>query len=104
MAKYRLTAKHYWRDQLLNEGTLVGDDTPHPVPPEGPTLDMEPLDDDAKAKIAEFKEKVMKPLPPAPQLGLVYLEPDSQAAFQEFLKTQAGAAPKKAPETAKPKT
>lgn len=88
MAKYRLTAKHYWRDQLLLEGTIVGDDTPHPVPPEGPTYDMEPLDDDAKAKIEELIESRPKALAAAPQLGLLYLEPDTQAALQQFLATK----------------
>lgn len=88
MAKYRLTAKHYWRDQLLEAGTLVGDDTPHPVPPEGPTYDMEPLDDEAKAKIEELLETKTKTLAAAPQLGLLYLQPDTQEAVNKLIAAQ----------------
>ena len=87
MAKYRLTAKHYWRDQLLEAGTLVGDETPYPVPEEGPTYDMEPLDDAAKAEIEKLLEKKVQPLP-APQLGLLYLQPETQEAVNQLLAAQ----------------
>lgn len=100
MAKYRLTAKHYWRDQLLDVGTLVGDDTPHPVPAEGPTFDMEPLDDEAKAKIEELIENRTKVLAVAPQVGLLYLQPETQEAVNRLLAAQTST---KAPASAAPK-
>ena len=91
MAKYRLTAKHYWRDELLQEGTLVGDDTPHKVPEEGPTYDMEPLDDEAKAEIVKLHERAPKSLSAAPQVGLLYLQPEMQEALNNLIAAQTPA-------------
>jgi hypothetical protein len=43
---FRTTAVHHISDQMVPEGTLVGDGTPFPI--SGPSMFMEPLDDEAK--------------------------------------------------------
>jgi hypothetical protein len=47
--KYELETQHYLWDQLLEPGTLIGDDTVFPIP-EGfaPSASMKPLDDAAR--------------------------------------------------------
>jgi len=49
--RWLLLAQHLISDRLLEKGTVVGDDTPHPI--ETPTMLMAPLDDDAMAKSKE---------------------------------------------------
>jgi hypothetical protein len=71
MAKYRLLADHVMADQVVPEGTEVGDGTAYPLvsmvqlldgtvrsTPYGPSLSMEPLDDEAKAVLAKRMEGV----------------------------------------------
>lgn len=79
MAQYRLRSAHYmpgdkWlpgdveNENILGpeKGTIVGDGTPHVV--NWPTLEMEPLDDEASAMIAkemkrlEINSATMKPV------------------------------------------
>jgi hypothetical protein len=98
MAKYRLLTKHYMYDQLLEEGTIVGDDTPFKIEAAAVSPDMEGLDDEAKAQVQMVRDNATKPLATAPQLGLLYLEPEVQSALVEAAKRQQGAATMKAPE------
>lgn len=59
--KYRLDTQHYHQDKLLEPGTEVGDDTDfpwrdakgHPLPP---SLQMTPLDDEAKRLYRDWHE------------------------------------------------
>lgn len=69
MAKYRLKRAHYLDgDFYLNgdmenehlgeeKGEIVGDGTPYVV--HWPTLDMEPLDDEARAMIEKERERLV---------------------------------------------
>lgn len=68
MAKFRLLTAHYLPDDkyLLGDketehlgdekGTVVGDGTPHRI--DWPTLDMEPLDDEARELIDKEKKRL----------------------------------------------
>lgn len=68
MAKFRLLRAHYLPDDkyLLGDletedkgeekGTVVGDGTPHRI--DWPTLDMEPLDDEAREMLARERERL----------------------------------------------
>lgn len=98
MAKYRLLTKHYMYDQLLDEGTIVGDETPFKIDEAAVSPDMEGLDDESKANVEKVRERLTKPLATAPQLGLLYLEPEVQSALVEAAKRQQGAVSTKAPE------
>jgi len=91
MAKYRLLTKHYMNDQLLDEGTVVGDDTPHKITEAAVSPDMEGLDDEGKANVQKARDALPKALASAPQLGLLYLEPEVQSALLEAAKRQQGA-------------
>lgn len=68
MAKYRLKRAHYLEGDFLlmgdmenehlgdEKGTIVGDGTGYPV--KWPTLDMEPLDDEAREMIEKEKRRI----------------------------------------------
>jgi hypothetical protein len=56
MPTFRLTAPHYIQDQLLQEGTLVGDGTGFPIP--APSLDMVGVDAESQALIDKFNDEV----------------------------------------------
>lgn len=70
MARYRLLSAHYLPDDkyLLGDketehireegGAVVGDGTPHRV--DWPTLEMEPLDDEARAMLDKERERLEK--------------------------------------------
>lgn len=46
--KYELETQHFLWDQLLEPGTLIGDDTPYPIPDGfAPSASMKPLDQEA---------------------------------------------------------
>lgn len=94
MAKYRLLTKHYMYDQLLDEGTIVGDETPFKIEEAAVSPDMEGLDDESKANVEKVRDRLTKPLATAPQLGLLYLEPEVQSALVEAAKRQQGAVTK----------
>jgi hypothetical protein len=91
MAKYRLLAKHYMNDRLLDEGTIVGDETSFVIPEGGVTPEMEGLDDEGKAAVKKVTENLTKPLNTASPLGLLFLEPEVQTALVALAKSQAGA-------------
>jgi len=91
MAKYRLLSKHYIADQLLAEGTIVGDETSYPIAEGGVTPEMEGLDDEGKAEVEKMRDALPNKYPPAPQLGLLYLEPEVQSALVDLARAQAGA-------------
>lgn len=60
--KFRLTATHHIADQLLEAGTVVGDGTIYPIT--GPSMFMEPLDEEAKKAYEKRMEKWHgKPIP-----------------------------------------
>ena len=94
MAKYRLLTKHYMYDQLLEEGTVVGDDTAFKIEEAMVSPDMEGLDDAGKAAVQKAKDAIPKALASAPQLGLLYLEPEVQNALLEAAKRQQGSVAK----------
>ena len=68
MAKYRLKSAHYLtgdvyllgdaetQDRGYEMGTIVGDGTPYKV--QWPTIEMEPLDDEAREMIAKEEERL----------------------------------------------
>lgn len=68
MAKFRLLRAHYLPDDkyLLGDletehlgeekGTIVGDGTPHRI--DWPTLDMEPLDDEARELLEQERKRL----------------------------------------------
>ena len=90
MPRYRLLTKHYMYDQLLDEGTIVGDGTPFKIEDEMVSPDMEGLDDESKEKVWKSKEEMTKPLMAAPQIGMLYLEPDVKDAILDAARGQQG--------------
>jgi len=90
MAKYRLLTKHYMYDQLLEEGTIVGDETSFKITEEMVSPDMEGLDDEAKQLVQKAKDNLTKPMMNAPQSGMLYLEPDVRDAILDAAKKQSG--------------
>jgi hypothetical protein len=88
MAKYRLLAKHYMNDRLLDEGTVVGDETSFTVPNGGVTPEMEGLDDEGKAEVKKVVDNLTKPISNAAPLGILFLEPDVQNALTTMAKAQ----------------
>jgi hypothetical protein len=67
MAKFRLLRAHFipgdkWlpgdleNEPLGTQGVVVGDGTPHPI--RWPTLDMEPLDDEAREMLERERERI----------------------------------------------
>ena len=90
MPRYRLLTKHYMYDTLLDEGTIVGDDTPYKIEDEMVSPDMEGLDDESKEKVKKSKDNLTKPLMAAPQVGMLYLEPDVKDAILDAAKKQQG--------------
>ena len=90
MPKYRLLAKHYMNDRLLDEGTIVGDETSFPIPEGGVTPEMEGLDDAGKAEVKKVVDNLTKPITNAAPLGLLFLEPEVQTALLAMAKAQAG--------------
>jgi len=91
MAKYRLLTKHYMQDQLLEEGTIVGDETSFKITEEMVSPDMEGLDDEAKQLVQKAKDNLTKPMMNAPQSGMLYLEPEVRNAILDAAKNQQGA-------------
>ena len=88
MAKYRLLAKHYIHDRLLDEGTIVGDETSFAIPEGGVTPEMEGLDDEGKAAVKKVTDNLTKPISNAAPLGILFLEPDVQNALTTMAKAQ----------------
>jgi hypothetical protein len=60
---FRLAAVHYINDVLVPEGTLVGKGTPWEI--SGPSMFMDPVDDEAKAAYEKHMEKWKGKRPPA---------------------------------------
>ena len=54
--KWKLNTQHYIDDALLDPGTIVGTDTPYPFP-YPPSLNMEPVDEEAKAYLKAHPRK-----------------------------------------------
>ena len=99
MAKYRLLTKHYMQDQLLDEGTIVGEGTSFNITDEMVSPDMEGLDDESREKVQKAKEEQTKPMMAAPQIGMLYLEPEVRNALVDAAKRQQGADPEYKPPT-----
>ena len=95
MGKYRLISKHYIHDRILDEGTIVGDDTPFPLAEGGVTPEMVGLDESSQAEVDAVLDKQTKPLATAPQLGMLYLEPEVQSALIAAARGQQGGDPEK---------
>lgn len=56
--KFRLTSKHYAFDREIPEDTLIGDGTGYPMSGfGGPSIHMEPLDDEARAAYDKMMAK-----------------------------------------------
>lgn len=54
--KWKLNTQHYINDALLEPGTIVGTDTPFPFP-YPPSLNMEPVDEEAKEYLKAHPRK-----------------------------------------------